>query len=136
MENLEKWCRRLWVKKSLTLKCLARVSPSKVSSENTPYNFVGNEGIYSEYKEFRKALFVFAKNNKFRGYLVRWRFLWSTYKMTGWHDSSTSNHELHMCIFTGTFTRELVAKLHLSSLRAWFFTSLSHSSFTIKPTKI
>ena len=36
METLEKLCRGLWVKQSLTFKCLARVSLSKVSLENTP----------------------------------------------------------------------------------------------------
>ena len=36
METLEKLCRGLWVKQFLTLKCLARVSLSKVSLENTP----------------------------------------------------------------------------------------------------
>ena len=34
MKSLEKWCRGLWVKQSLTLKCLVRVSLSKVSSKN------------------------------------------------------------------------------------------------------
>ena len=36
MKTLEKLCRELWVKQSLTLKCLVRVSFSKVSSENNP----------------------------------------------------------------------------------------------------
>ena len=40
METLEKWCRGLWVKQSLTLKCLARVSLSKVSLENTPSSYI------------------------------------------------------------------------------------------------
>ena len=57
METLEKRCRGLWVKQFLTLKYFARV----FSLKSIPYNFVGNEGIYSVCKEFRKALFIFAK---------------------------------------------------------------------------
>ena len=47
----------MWVWKSLTLKCFARV----FSLKSTPYKFEGNEGIYSMGKEFSKTLFHFAK---------------------------------------------------------------------------
>ena len=56
-ENQEKMCKWLWVWQSLTLKCFDRVFSLKIS----PYNFVGNEGIYNVGKEFGKALFIFVK---------------------------------------------------------------------------
>ena len=47
---------------TLTLKCIARVSLWK-----SPYNFVGNVGLYSMCKETRKTLFKIIKAKSFAG---------------------------------------------------------------------
>ena len=45
--------------------------------------------------------FSFLSNREFHGYLARWPFSRSTCKMTGWHDSLSSSHVLHMWPFCG-----------------------------------
>ena len=138
METSKKWCKGLWVKQFLTFKYLARVSLSKVSSENTPSSSYISRVI--------RVYIVLVKNGKshnpkatgsaFCRSLATWPESRATCENQPFNDSSNSS----MCFLCGLFCESAVVSQ--SRIKSWkpllpkFFTKLSHTTLTLNPTKI
>ena len=78
----------------------------------------------------------FFPNRRFHGWFVGWHFLWNTRKIhsLAWLFScqSCASH----VAFSWVASCKLVENSIDSTFEAWFFTNLSHSSLTNKPTYI
>ena len=128
MEALEKWCRGLCVKQSLTLKCLARVSLSKVSSEKYSFfflYFVGNEGLYSVGKKWEKS-----HSKKQQTVSVVSLATWPKSQVTHEIQPANDSSNFSMCFSYDLFYGSQKPLIHK------FFTKLSHTGLKLNPTKI